>query len=49
MVGERIKQARLAAGLSQRETARLAGLSAMAISKFERNLVTLRIPGQADH
>lgn len=40
MVGERIKQARLAAGLSQRETAKLAGLSAMAISKFERNLVT---------
>lgn len=40
MVGERIKQARLAAGLSQRESAKRADLSAMAISKFERDLVT---------
>ncbi|MCK5802545.1 MAG: helix-turn-helix domain-containing protein, partial [Lentisphaeria bacterium] len=37
MIGERIKQARLAAGLSQREAAKRADLSAMAISKFERD------------
>jgi Zn-dependent peptidase ImmA (M78 family)/transcriptional regulator with XRE-family HTH domain len=36
MIGERIKRARAAAGLSQREAARRAELSAMAISKFER-------------
>ncbi len=38
MLGERIKRARIAAGLSQREAAKRAGLSAMAISKFERGL-----------
>ncbi len=36
MIGERIKRARIAAGLSQREAAQRAELSAMAISKFER-------------
>jgi len=36
MIGERIKRARRAAGLSQRDAAARAGLSAMAISKFER-------------
>jgi Zn-dependent peptidase ImmA (M78 family)/DNA-binding XRE family transcriptional regulator len=40
MIGERMKRARTAAGLSQRELARRAGLSAMAISKFERGQVT---------
>lgn len=38
MIGERIHRARLAAGLSQRELAERADLSAMAISKFERDL-----------
>ncbi len=38
MLGERIKRARVAAGLSQRELASRAGLSAMAVSKFERGL-----------
>lgn len=36
MIGARIKQARLAAGLSLRDLAKEAGLSAMAISKYER-------------
>jgi len=36
MIGERIKQARTAAGLSTRELAEKAGVSAMAISKYER-------------
>lgn len=40
MIGERIKRARAAAGLSQREAARRAELSAMAISKFERGEMT---------
>lgn len=40
MIGNRIKRARIAAGLSQRETAKRAELSAMAISKFERDEVT---------
>jgi transcriptional regulator with XRE-family HTH domain len=35
MIGERIKQARTAAGLSLRELAEKAGVSAMAISKYE--------------
>lgn len=35
MIGERIKQARTAAGLSLRELAEKAGISAMAISKYE--------------
>ena len=40
MISKRIKQARTAAGLSQREAAKGAGLSAMAISKFERGETT---------
>ena len=36
MIGERIKQARKAAGLNQRELAKLTNGSAMAISKYER-------------
>ncbi len=38
MLGERIKQARLAAGMSQRDLASRAGVSAQAVSKYERNL-----------
>ncbi len=37
MMGERIKQARKAAGLSLRALAEKAGVSAMAISKYENN------------
>jgi Zn-dependent peptidase ImmA (M78 family)/DNA-binding XRE family transcriptional regulator len=37
MIGERLKQARDAAGLNQRDLAQAAGVSAMAISKYERN------------
>jgi Zn-dependent peptidase ImmA (M78 family)/transcriptional regulator with XRE-family HTH domain len=37
-ISERIKRARVAAGLSQRELAARAELSAMAVSKFERGL-----------
>lgn len=40
MIGERIKQARVAAGLSLRDAAARAELSAMAISKFERGETT---------
>ena len=40
MIGERIKRARMAAGLSLREAAERAELSAMAISKFERGEIT---------
>ena len=40
MLGDRIKRARIAAGLSQRRAAELVGLSAMAISKFERGTLT---------
>jgi len=40
MVGERIKQARLMCGLSQRELASRVGLSATAISKFEQEKLT---------
>lgn len=36
MIGDRLKRAREAAGLNQRELADLAGISAMAISKYER-------------
>lgn len=36
MIGERIQRARQAAGLSLRELAEVAGVSAMAISKYER-------------
>jgi len=40
MIGERIKQARKAAGLSQRALAEKVGVSAMAISKFENGQLT---------
>jgi len=40
MIGRRLKLAREAAGLSQRELAKRANLSAMAVSKFERDLLT---------
>lgn len=36
MLGERIKRARVATGLNQRELAEAVGVSAMAISKYER-------------
>jgi len=38
MLGTRLKQAREAAGLNQRELAAACGVSAMAISKYERDL-----------
>ena len=41
-IGERIKQARIAAGLSLRELAERVGVSAMAISKYENGLM---VPG----
>jgi len=44
MLGERLKMARRMARLSQRSLADLAGVSAMAISKYERGLDT---PGSA--
>ena len=40
MIGDRIKQARQAAGLSLRALAEQAGISAMAISKYENNKAT---------
>jgi Zn-dependent peptidase ImmA (M78 family)/DNA-binding XRE family transcriptional regulator len=40
MIGERILQARKAAGLSMRVLAEKADISAMAISKYERNIST---------
>lgn len=40
MIGERLKMARRIAGLSQRALAEKAGVSAMAISKYERDLAT---------
>lgn len=40
MIGERIKQARMAAGLTLRELAEKAGISAMAISKYETDKST---------
>lgn len=43
-IGERIKAARRRTGLGQRELAQAAGVSAMAISKYERGLDT---PGSA--
>lgn len=43
-IGARIKAARALAGLSQRELATQAGVSAMAISKYERDL---DVPGSA--
>ncbi|WP_312226579.1 MULTISPECIES: helix-turn-helix domain-containing protein [Gammaproteobacteria] len=39
MLGSRIKQGRLAAGISLRELAQSVGLSAMAISKYERDQI----------
>jgi len=39
MLGSRIKQGRLAAGLSMRDLAQAAGLSAMAISKYEHDQI----------
>lgn len=39
MLGTRIKQGRLAAGLSLRDLAQAVGLSAMAISKYERDQI----------
>jgi len=39
MLGSRIKQGRLAAGLSLRDLAQNVGLSAMAVSKYERGLI----------
>lgn len=39
MLGSRIKQGRLAAGLSMRELAQAVGLSAMAISKYEHDQI----------
>lgn len=41
-IGERIKMARLMAGQSQRDLAQRAGVSAMAVSKYERDM---DIPG----
>ena len=38
MLGERLKAARLSMGLTQRELAGMCDISAMAISKYERNL-----------
>lgn len=38
MLGERLKAARLALGMSQRDLAKRCSVSAMAISKYERNL-----------
>ena len=40
MIGDRIKQARAAAGFSLRDLAEKAGVSAMAISKYERDETT---------
>lgn len=40
MIGARIKQARLAAGLPLRDLAAQCGISAMAISKYERDEIT---------
>src|SRR5437899_9290986 len=39
-IGERIKSARIMAGFSQRALADRAGVSAMAISKYERDMDT---------
>lgn len=40
MIGVRVKQARLSAGLSLRDLADQCGISAMAISKYERDEIT---------
>jgi transcriptional regulator with XRE-family HTH domain len=39
-IGERLKMARQMAGMSQRDLAEAANVSAMAISKYERDLMT---------
>jgi Zn-dependent peptidase ImmA (M78 family)/transcriptional regulator with XRE-family HTH domain len=39
-IGERLKMARQMAGMSQRDLAKAANVSAMAISKYERDLMT---------
>ena len=44
IIGERLRGARRAAGLSQRSLGEAAGVSAMAISKYERGL---NVPGSA--
>ena len=41
-IGERIRSARIGAGMSQRDLAREMGLSAMAISKYENDEVVPR-------
>ncbi len=43
-IGERLKGARLRAGLNLRDLARQAGISAQAVSKYERGL---DIPGSS--
>lgn len=40
MISERIKSARRMSGLSQRALAAKIGVSAMAISKYERGIIT---------
>ena len=40
MIGERLKAARRAAGLTQAEVGRLIGVTNVAVSKYERDLVT---------
>lgn len=40
-IGERIRAARIMAGMSQRDLAAAIGVSAMSISKWERGLVSL--------
>ena len=47
MIGDRIQQARKSAGLSLRALADMAGISAMAISKYENNQVHSIIRGAA--
>ena len=44
-IGKRLKSIRLQAGLSQRDLAEMVGLSARAISKYERGMDT---PSSAD-
>ena len=44
LIGERVKIARHAAGMSQRDLSEAVGVSAMAISKYERGL---SVPGSA--
>lgn len=37
-IGERIKQARLAAGLTQKELAKLCGLESCSVSQYEQGI-----------